>query len=239
MELVRTEARVERTHQLKFFSMSISLPNQPNYEIFHYKETAKQFFIVWHKPFCMETGREKMQSFMDVIKKRRSIRHYTDQEVPQDLLNQVLEAVQWSPSWANTQCWEIVVVNNRETKQEIKETISKGNPAAKAIVDAPIVLAICGKINASGYYKGEVTTKFGDWLLYDLGIATQSICLAAHALGLGTVVVGLFDHDRVKEILQVPEGVEVASLIPLGFPGKGSGAPKRREISEFTHYNRF
>lgn len=175
---------------------------------------------------------------MDVIKERRSIRHYTDREVPQDMLDQVLEAVQWSPSWANTQCWEIVVVKDPENKEKIKETLGK-NPAAKAMVDAPIVLAVCGKLNASGYYKGEVTTKFGDWLLYDLGIATQSLCLAAHALGLGTVVVGLFDHDRVKEILQVPDGVEVVSLIPLGFPAKGSGAPKRREISEFTHYDRF
>ncbi len=179
-----------------------------------------------------------MQNFMDVIKERRSIRHYTDREVPQHMLDQVLEAVQWSPSWANTQCWEIVVVKDPENKEKIKETLGK-NPAAKAIVDAPIVLAVCGKLNASGYYKGEVTTKFGDWLLYDLGIATQSICLAAHALGLGTVVVGLFDHERVKEILQIPDGVEVVSLIPLGFPAKGSGAPKRREISEFTHYDRF
>ncbi len=180
-----------------------------------------------------------MKDFMDVVKERRSIRHYSDREIPQDLLDQVLEAVQWSPSWANTQCWEIVVIKDGETKSKVQETIAKGNPAAKAMVAAPVVLAVCGRQKTSGYYKGEITTKFGDWLLYDLGIATQSICLAAHSLGLGTVVVGLFKHDQVKEILLIPDGVEVVSLIPIGFPAKGSGAPKRRETSEFTHYDRF
>lgn len=180
-----------------------------------------------------------MQQLMDIIKERRSIRHYSDREVPRELLEQVLEAVQWSPSWANTQCWEIVVIQNAETKAKLQETLSKGNPATKAIADAPVVLALCGRLKSSGYYKGEVTTKFGDWFLYDLGIATQSLCLAAHAAGLGTVVVGLFDHDRVKEILSIPEGVEVVSLIPLGFPAKGSGAPKRRAIAEFTHHEKF
>jgi nitroreductase len=63
--------------------------------------------------------------------------------------------------------------------------------------------------------------------------------LTAHGLGLGTVVVGLFDHNRAKETLGVPEGYEVVALIPMGYAAKDSGAPKRREISEFTHYEKF
>ena len=180
-----------------------------------------------------------MGNLMDVIKERRSIRHYQEKDVPQEVLNQVLEAVRWSPSWANTQCWEVIVVKNPETKQKLQETMSKGNPATKAIVEAPLVLALCGKLKSSGFYKEQVTTKFGDWFMFDLGIATQSLCLAAHHEGLGTVIAGLFDHDKAKEALQVPEGYEVVVLIPLGYPSKGSGAPKRREISEFLHTDRF
>jgi len=75
--------------------------------------------------------------------------------------------------------------------------------------------------------------------MFDLGIATQTICLTAHDLGLGTVVVGLFDHDKAKEAVEVPEGYELAALIPLGYAAKGSAAPKRQEINEFTHYERF
>lgn len=180
-----------------------------------------------------------MGQLMEAIKERRSIRKYEDKEVPEALLNQVLEAVQWAPSWANTQCWEIIVVKDQTAKQQLQEVMSKGNPATKAIVDAPLVLAVCGKLKSSGYYKDQVTTKFGDWFLFDLGIATQNLCLAAHDAGLGTVIVGLFDHDKAAQILKVPEGYELVVLVPLGYPAKISSAPKRREITEFTHSDKF
>lgn len=180
-----------------------------------------------------------MGNLMEVIKNRRSIRHYQDKEVPQEVLEVVLEAVRWSPSWANTQCWEIVVAKSPEVKLKLQQTMGKGNPATKAILEAPLVLAICGKLQVSGFYKGEETTKFADWFMFDLGIATQSLCLAAHNEGLGTVIAGLFDHEKAKEVLQIPKGYEVVVLIPMGYPAKGSGAPKRREISEFTHYDKF
>ncbi len=61
----------------------------------------------------------------------------------------------------------------------------------------------------------------------------------AHHLGLGTVIVGLFDHDRAKEILNVPADYELVVLIPMGYPAKTPSAPKRREIEEFTHYDKF
>jgi len=63
--------------------------------------------------------------------------------------------------------------------------------------------------------------------------------LTSHSLGLRTVMVGLFDHDKAKEILKVPQGYELVLLIPLGFPAKISSAPNRREISEFTHHDIF
>jgi nitroreductase len=180
-----------------------------------------------------------MPDFMEILKGRRSIRRYEEQEIPEGILTQILEAVQWSPSWANTQCWEAVVVRDPETKERLKETLTPTNPGAKAVIQAPVVLALCGKLRSSGYKKGEVTTKFGDWFLYDLGIATQSICLSAYAQGLGTVVIGLLDHDRAKGVLGVPEGYELVSLIPLGYPARESSAPKRRAIGEFTHEGKF
>ncbi len=180
-----------------------------------------------------------MENVLDIIKNRRSIRNFEDRGVPQEVLEQILEAVRWSPSWANTQCWEVIVVKDLEIKKRLQETMGKGNPATRAIVEAPIVIGICGKLQSSGYYKGEVTTKFGDWFMYDVGLATQSLCLTAHALGLGTVIAGLFDHDKAKAVLQIPEGIELVSLIPTGYPAKGTGAPKRREVSEFTHYDKY
>jgi nitroreductase len=180
-----------------------------------------------------------MADVMEVIKERRSVRNYRDQAVPDEALNTILESLRWSPSWANTQCWEVVVVKDPETKQKLQATLPPTNPAGKAMVEAPLVLVLCGQLQKAGYYKGQTTTKFGDWFLYDLGIATQSLCLAAQALGLGTVVVGLFDQDKAKAVLGLPEGFELVSMIPLGYPEKIPAAPKRREIGEFVHLEKF
>ncbi|HDG98835.1 MAG TPA: nitroreductase [Desulfobacterales bacterium] len=180
-----------------------------------------------------------MGELMEVIRGRRSIRRFEQEEVPQQALDAILEAVQWAPSWANTQCWEIIVVRDQAAKEKLQATLPKTNPASKAIVQAPIVLVVCGKLKSSGYYKGQVTTKHGDWFMFDLGIATQNICLAAYDQGLGTVIVGLFDHDKAKEILGLPDGYEVVAMVPVGYPAKDSPAPRRREISEFVHYEEF
>ena len=181
-----------------------------------------------------------MPEFVEIVKTRRSIRKYEDRNVPLETLDTILEAVRWSPSWANTQCWEIVVVRDPVVKQQLQATLPpKGNPAAGAMLQAPVVLALCGRLKSSGYYKDQAPTKLGDWFMFDLGIACQTICLTAHALGLGTVVVGLFDHDRARTVLKVPEGYELVAMIPLGFPAKVSSAPNRRETAEFTHQDAF
>lgn len=180
-----------------------------------------------------------MTDLMSIIKGRRSIRRFQDKEVPQEIIERLLDSIRWSPSWANTQCWEIVIVKDPATKEKLKETIGSTNPSSKGFMEAPLIFAICGKVKSSGYYKGQTTTKFGDWLLFDLGIATQSLCLAAFDAGLGTVIIGMLDHDKAKEVLGVEEEYEVVALIPVGYPAKESAAPKRREIGEFTHYGKF
>jgi len=180
-----------------------------------------------------------MSEFMSIIKERRSVRNYENKTISDEFLNKVLESVRWAPSWANTQCWEVVVVNDQTIKEKLQETISAKNPATRAITSAPVVMAVCGKLKTSGSYKDQVVTKFGDWFMFDLGLATQNLCLTAHHLGLGTVIVGLFDHDRAKAVLNIPDGYEPVVLIPMGYPAKVSKAPKRKEISDFTHHNVF
>jgi len=180
-----------------------------------------------------------MPEFMEIIKKRRSIRHYREDEIPEELLNQILESIRWSPSWGNTQCWEVIVVKDPSAKENLQDALPKSNPSRKCMLQAPVLLVLCGKIKSSGYYGGKVTTKFGDWLMFDLGVATQSVCLTAYNLGLGTVIMGLFDHDKAKKILKVPDEYELVDIIAVGYTAKDSTAPKRREISEFTHYEKF
>ena len=180
-----------------------------------------------------------MADFMEIIKGRRSIRRFQAKEIPDENLNTILEAVRWAPSWANTQCWEVVVVKDPSIKQRLQEILSAANPAKKAMVEAPVVMVLCGRRGVSGCYSGKPKTKLGDWFMYDIGLATQNLCLAAHTLNLGTVIIGSFGHDTAKKILGVPEGYEVVSLIPVGYPAHEVGHSHRKELSEFVHYDGF
>jgi nitroreductase len=180
-----------------------------------------------------------MSDVMETILTRRSIRRYQEKEIPEDILNKILEAARWAPSWANTQPWEIVVVKDQSIKEQIQATVSSRNPSSLAIVNAPVLLVVCGQIKKSGFYFDTFPTKFGDWFMYDLGLATENLCLAAHDSGLGTVIVGLFDHDRVGEAVKLPADHEVLVLIPLGYPDQEPKPPKRKEKDEFVHYDTF
>lgn len=180
-----------------------------------------------------------MNQVLEVIKQRRSVRRYEDREIPADVIASLLEALRWTPSWANTQCWEVIRIRDRELREQLATMLGRGNPAGKALVEAPLLLALCARQAVSGYYKGQVTTKFGDWFMFDLGMAAQTLCLAAQSQRLGTVVVGMFDHDKAGRMLAVPEGYAVVALMPIGYPAHAPSAPKRREIGEFLHEDTF
>lgn len=176
---------------------------------------------------------------IEAIKTRRSVRKYKPDEVEEEKLHAVLEAARWAPSWANTQCWEFIVVKNPETKAKLAECLTPRNPATEAVKVAPIVLVACAKLGVSGFKLGAPVTDKGDFFMFDVALALQNLSLAAHALGLGTVHVGAFDSKKVEEILGVPEGVRVVELMPLGYPLEVPKAPKRKELKEFAHLEKY
>jgi len=176
---------------------------------------------------------------MEAIQGRRSIRKYRSDPVPNEILQKVIEAVRWSPSWANTQCWEIIVVRDPQKKSELSNTLPTTNPARAAMIEAPLLVVLCAKKGISGFYKGQAATIKGDWLMFDTGIAMQNLCLMAHSLGLGTVIIGLFDHKKVEKILGVPEDREVVAMTPLGYPATQGIAPKRKEVYDLVFYEKY
>jgi nitroreductase len=176
---------------------------------------------------------------MEAIKGRRSIRKYKPDPVSEEMLQKIMEAVRWAPSWANTQCWEVIIVKDPNIKSSLANTLTKTNPSLSSMTEAPIVLVLCGRKGVSGFKKGEAATVKGDWLMFDTGIAMQNLCLTAYSLGLGTVVVGMFDHKKAEEILGVPQESEVVAMTPLGYPTTEGSAPKRKELSEFIFYEKY
>ncbi len=171
---------------------------------------------------------------MEAVRNRRSVRRFKEEPVSAEDLTRLLEAAQWAPSWVNVQPWKIVVVEAPAKKQALQETLLPKNPAAKGMVQAPVLLVLLGERGKSGQYGDTFATDKGDWYMFDLGIAAQNIALAAHSLGLGTVHVGAIDHKKAGEILNVPEGFEVVEILPLGRPAFDPKAPSRKDLKEFV-----
>ncbi len=185
---------------------------------------------------------------LEAIKTRRSIRRQKPDPVDDETLQKVLEAARWAPSWANTQCWHFIVVRDSSIKSELANSLHtikrdgdiSDNPAAKALLQAPVVIAVCAELGRSGCRRdGTPSTDKGDWYMFDTALAMQNLVLAAHALGLGTVIIGAFDDKKAAEILEVPEGYCVVAMTPLGFPEREGKVTPRKELTEIVSYDKY
>ncbi len=176
---------------------------------------------------------------LECIKTRRSVRKFTEQPVDRALLEQVVAAAAYAPSWKNTQIARYTVVTDPAKKQRLADECmmdfafnQKTSSHASALV---VVTAITGR---SGYERdGSFSTSQGThWQSFDAGVAAQTFCLAAHALGLGTVIMGIFDEDKVKQVIEVPEGQKVAALIAVGHPAEEPMCPKRKDVETLLSF---
>jgi len=186
---------------------------------------------------------------MQAIRDRRSIRKYRSEPVTEEALHTILEAARWAPSWTNTQCWRLIVVRDLVTKSKLADILRTGRPegknaATEAVRNTPVVVVACAERGLSGCYSGDgqgvpATDKGEWWFMFDVALAMQNLTLAAYALGLGTVHVGMFDTDEVARILGIPENIAVVELMALGWPDEKPPIRPRRDISEFVFYERY
>lgn len=176
----------------------------------------------------------------DAIQNRRSVRKFTDYYVTDGEIRELLKAAACAQSWSNTQVWEFIVVRDKTLIEKVTGKYVDKNPATKCSLASSVLIVACAKTGVSGCYGGIEVTKFSSWFMFDLGIAVQNICLKAHEIGLGTVVVGLMDHDACREILSVPQEYEVVAVLPLGKPAAAvKSGPPRKDLKDFVHLNTF
>jgi nitroreductase len=169
---------------------------------------------------------------VEAIRKRRSVRKYEETEVTDEQLNQVLDSINYAPSWANKQGWQVMVIRSPETRAKVSEVLEH-NPAQKAVATAPVLVVVCMDPSASGTMKGK------DYYLVDAGILMDHLMLEAADLGLGTVFVGMFDEDKVAEALGIPEPWRPVGLTPLGVPAKMPGERPHNDLKDIVHYEKW
>lgn len=176
---------------------------------------------------------------MEAIRERRTVRKFTEQEVSPEAVRELLEAARCAQSWANTQGWEFIVIRDKELIRSVTDQYGSTNPARACSEKASVVIVACARKDLAGFKNGEQRTKFDSWFMFDLGIAVQNLCLAAHSMGLGTVVVGSMNHDMIHELLFLPPEYEVVVSIPIGYPAQIPQPKGRKELFEIAHLDRF
>ncbi|MCI8836099.1 MAG: nitroreductase [Ruminococcus sp.] len=171
------------------------------------------------------------------IKTRRSIRKYKPVPVAHSVIDSIVSAASYSPSWNNTQITRFIAIED----SSILDTISNDfTPSfnANIIRQAPVLMAVTFVKGQCGFERdGSYITKKGDhWQMFDAGIACQTFCLAAKEQGLGTVIMGIFDEDGIADLLHIPEDQELAALIALGYPDIDPAPPVRKTLEELLQY---
>ena len=160
----------------------------------------------------------------EVIEKRRSIRNYKPDPIPEEHLKKILEAARLAPSGGNRQPWRFIVVRDPERK----EALAKASKNQMFIADADVVVVA---LSDPTVYS-SLGTKRRIPYLQDPMIAVEHMVLAATALGYGTCWIGAFEEDKIKQILNVPEELAVVALLPIGVPNENPPAKPRKPFEE-------
>lgn len=158
---------------------------------------------------------------LESIVKCRSVRGYSNQSVPRELISEIIDITKFYPSWKNSQTARFYVVDDIDIKTQIaeKSTFEKSNNKT-LINECPALVVLTIKKGLSGTdMKGNyLTTKKDEWEVFDSGIAAQNFSLSAYGKGVSSVILGLFDEDIVADICNLPKDEKVSALIPIGYP---------------------
>ncbi len=169
------------------------------------------------------------------IKERRSIRRFRAEKVTAEDLKKIVEAAAFAPSWKNTQIARYNVIGNKEIIEKIaNEGVLGFEYNTKTMSHAPQLVVVSYVNGRSGYERdGSFTTPKGqEWQMFDAGIAAQTFCLAAHAYGVGSCIMGIFDDKIVGGLIGLPKGENVAAVIAIGYPDETPEAPKRKGVDQ-------
>lgn len=173
----------------------------------------------------------------ECIRTRRSIRKFKAAPVDHSLLESLISDTSYSPSWKNSQITRFIAIEDSSILDSIVQDYTPSFNS-DIIKQVPVLLAVTFVKGRSGFERdGSFSTKKGDrWQMFDVGVACQTFCLAAHNAGLGTVIMGIWDEDRITKLLKLPDDQELAALIAVGWPDVDPDVPMRKSVDELLTY---
>jgi len=169
-------------------------------------------------------------TILDVIKNRRSIRDFRDQDIHETAVEALIEAIRWAPSAGNLQSRKFYFIFNKD----VKKKLTRAALNQTFISQAPLAVVAC--------LDRKIASRYGDrgvnlYSIQDVAAAVMNMMLTAHELGLGSVWVGAFNEFEVFDILDMPHNLRPIAIVPVGYPAKSPKPTPRfskNEIVEFV-----
>jgi len=172
---------------------------------------------------------KRKMSILEIIKSRRSVRKFQRKEIPEKIIDKLIEALIWAPSAGNLQSRKFYFVFN----QKIKEKLVEAALGQNFIAQAPLVIIGCTDKEKVDYYgeRGENL-----YSICDVSASIQNLILLASDLGLGSVWVGAFNENEVVKILNLPNNLRPIVLVPVGYPAEKPSVPPRVSGDEAVEF---
>jgi nitroreductase len=164
-------------------------------------------------------------SLLDLILTRRSIRRYENKDIPEEVLQQILETGRQAPSAANRQPIHFVIVTDRDILKNLCDNLIN-----RFVKYAPVAIVGCADI------KSLLT---GKWAVVDATIAMENMVIAAWTLGIGSCWIGACNEEKVKELLKIPDKWKFVALLTLGYPAEQPKQRKKKPFEKMFSFNSF
>jgi len=174
------------------------------------------------------------------IKERHSVRRFEEKPIPHEVIEEIVDIARFAPSWKNTQIARYIIVEDREKIAALASDPCTFNFTfnAKTILSAQAVCILTYVKGRSGFERdGSYSSPKGDrWQNFDCGLFAGDFVLAAHERGIGTVILGYFDEEEIRKVIDLPENQGIGCIIPMGYPKFPADATPRKEVSELVSY---
>jgi coenzyme F420-0:L-glutamate ligase / coenzyme F420-1:gamma-L-glutamate ligase len=194
-----------------------------------------------------------MPDVLDAIKQRRSTRKYLPQQVPAELVKEVLVAAGWAPSAHNSQPWRFIILEDALVKQALADDMADAWAAdltkdgskvdlnvrkerIERFANAPVLILACSTMDGLRKFPDEKRQMCErDLAMQSLGAAMQNLLLTAHAMGLGACwfCAPGFCKETVRKVLCVPESVEPEAFVIMGYPAEIPFVPTKKSLEEY------
>lgn len=180
--------------------------------------------------------------FQEVVKQRKSIRSYTDQDVSQEQIMALLKLGHKAPTAGNIQPWEFVIVREEANRRAVTDTTFRGNNFdgdlhQEWMMQAPVMIVVCAnRDRAYARYKEKALKT----LIYlDVSACVENILLGAVDLGLASCYISGFKEDKLRAVLNLPDSHEAVAVLPIGYANEAGVERPKLKIEDVTVFEKF